>query len=853
MTERRLAHYRLLQPIGQGGMGVVYEATDTRLARCVAVKLLPASLADDPLAVARFLREGRAAAALCHPRVCAVYDLGESEGQPFIVMERLHGTTLRRALAGGPLPLQRTLEVAAQVAEALEAAHAAGIVHRDVKPSNVFLTRDGSAKLTDFGLARRVERRDGDGDPEAATGSGWAGPLTRAGAAVGTVGYMSPEQARGEVVDARSDLFSLGAVVYEMATGRPPFTGPTDAVTFEAILGQSPPPPRALNPSIPGELESILEKALEKERSLRYQTAADLRVDLLRAARSVSGPARPAAAENATSGRPIGRRRWLRPLAAGAALLAALALVAWASRRLSQHAPPQFTQLTFRRGIVHSARFTRDGHTVVYSALWDGGAPAIFSRRLDSPASAPLDLPPATLLSLSAAGELAILLAPPGEHGVVWLGTLARVPLTGGPVRRLLDGVLDADWSPDGRELAVVRWLDGRFQLEYPIGTLRLRPCPPTRVRVSPDGATLALLDDDDGILLIDRAGRTRRLRVARCRQRLAWLPDGRSLLVDAGDSDLHRTLRRVTTSGDVQEICALAGTLVVHDVSRDGRVLLHHGFERWDVRAREPGKTEEREASAFANSSVVGLSSSGAQVLLWYHGDGPPGAALLQPTRGGPPLRLGEGRAHGLSADARYVLLETGEPARFSLTPTGAGEPQLLPSAPFQGFVSAWRVDEHAVGFDAAAPGGQPRSFLLSPPSGSVTTLTREGMRVVPGTLPDGGLLARGDDGSLFALPATGGPGHALPFRLPSDPFFEAVRVSGDGRRLFVRDGSVPAHLSVVDLATGRRSPWLELGPRGTTGVGHVWSIQLTPDGSGYAYTHGLFLQDLYLVQGLP
>ncbi len=654
------------------------------------------------------------AATLSHPRVCAVLDVGEDAGQPFIVMELLEGMTLRRALSGRPLPVERVLGLGAQLAEALEAVHARGLVHRDVKPSNVFLARDGSVRLTDFGLARHVERRSGDVDRDADTGSGRPEPLTRAGAAVGTAGYMSPEQARAEPVDARSDLFSLGAVLYEMATGRPPFAGTSDAVTFEAILGREPVPPRALNPEVPEELAAIVGKALEKDRALRYQTAADLKVDLQRAARP-RAKAASSPAGDATGG---SGRRWLRRAVASAVPVAALALGAWLSHRLWEQVPPRFTQLTFRRGIVTSARLTPDGHTVVYSALWDGEPPEVFSRRLDSPASAPLGLPPATLLSVSSRGELAILLAPSGERGVLWLGTLARVPLSGGPVRPLLDGVLDADWSPDGRELAVIRWREGQFQLEYPIGTLRLRPCPPTRVRTSPQGDGLALLDEDDGILLLDRTGRQRRLHVARNRQRLAWSPRGDSLLVDAGESDLHRTLRRVTTSGVVTEICALAGTLVVHDVARDGRVLVHHGFERWDVRARAPGDADEREASAFANSGVVGLSADGSQALLWYHGEGPPGAALLQPTRGGPPLRLGEGQAHGLSADGRFVLLEVGQPPRFSLTPTGVGEPLCCR-------LQRWQV--------SCRRGGSTSARSASTPPGRGSNRDRSSLRSLP------------------------------------------------------------------------------------------------------------------------
>jgi hypothetical protein len=857
LRQRLVSHYRILDPIGRGGMGVVYEAEDTRLGRRVAVKMLPPEMATEAKAVTRFLREGKAAATLNHPNICGVLDVGEDGGQPFIVMERLSGMTLRSAIAGHAMPAERVLDLGVQMAEALAAAHARGVIHRDVKPGNVFLTRDGAVKLTDFGLAKRVEPRTGEPLRDADTDTG--APLTREGASLGTVGYMSPEQARGEEVDARADLFALGAVLYEMGTGRPPFTGATDAVTFEAILGREPVRPETLNPDLPREVAAILEKALEKDRDLRYQTAADLRADLLRARRAttrVRPPGEKGSPEGARDEARPGRSRWARRAAALGLLLAALALGAAASRALwPALPPPKFTQLTFRRGTVLSARLTPDGHTVVYSALWDGASPGVFSRRLDNPVSVSLGLPPATLLAVSSRGELAILLAPPGERGVVWLGTLARVPLSGGPVRPLLDGVLDADWAPDGRDLALVRWQDGQFQLEYPMGRVLLRPCPPTRVRVSPDGTRLALLDEDDGLLLIDRTGAAARVRVARYRQRLAWSPRGDSVLVDAGETDLRRTLRRVTPRGEVKEICALAGTMVVHDVSRDGRVLLHHGFERWDVRARVPGEPAEREASAFANSAVAGLAGDGSQVLLWHHGEGPPGVTLLQPTGGGPALRVGDGHPLGLSADARHVVLESvaGGEARVTLLPTGVGEARRLATGRLSRFGKAWRIDDGVVGLDAAEPGRPARSFLVTAQDGAPRPVTPEGSLVVPGALPGGLVLARAGDGSLATHTSAGGEGGPVGWRLPSDPFLEVVRVSGDGRFLFVREGSVPARIGRVELRTGKRTPWMELGPQSTTGAGHIWSVLLTPDGRGYAYTHGFFLQDLFLVEGLP
>ncbi len=507
--------------------------------------------------------------------------------------------------------------------------------------------------------------------------------------------------------------------------------------------------------------------------------------------------------------------------------------------------------MTFRRGVVTSARFSSDGQTVVYSALWDGGPPEIFSRRLDSPASTSLGLPPATLLSVSSRGELAVLVAPPGERGVVWLGTLARVPLSGGPLRPVLDGVLDADWSPDGRELAAIRWSGGQFQLEYPLGRVLLRPCLATRLRVSPRGDRVALLDPD-GLLVVDGKGARTRLALPPAHQRLAWSGD-ESLLVDAADSDLRRTLRRVWLSGKITEACALAGTLVVHDVSRDGRVLIHHGFERWSVRARAAGETEEHDASVYANSQVQGLSADGERILLWDGGEGPPGSALLHPTRGGPSLRLGEGHPLGLSADAAWLLLDRRAVSggRIVLAPSGAGTPRPLELGLLQ-FSGPFHVAANVVGFNAAEPGRPGRSFLYDVESARARAVTPEGSLAAPGVLPSGELLARADDGTLTLHALSSGRSRALPWKLPADPFLETVGTIENGRFLLVRQGSIPARIDRIEIENGSRHPWKTLAPPDATAVGHVWTILVTPDGRGYAYTHGLFLEDLFLVEGL-
>jgi serine/threonine protein kinase/outer membrane protein assembly factor BamD (BamD/ComL family) len=302
MVGRLISHYKVVEQIGAGGMGVVYKAEDTRLGRFLALKFLPIDASQDQLALERFTREARAASAFNHPAICTIYDIGEFEGRQFIAMELLDGQPLDKLIDGKPLPMRQVIELGIQIADALDAAHAQGILHRDIKPANIFVTTRGVAKVLDFGLAKLAPmHRDTFG------GTGGAAPtiaeslLTTGGLAVGTVAYMSPEQARGEDLDVRSDLFSLGVVLHEMATGRQAFQGNTTAVVFDAILNRMPPPATSVNPEVPPELERIIDKAIEKDRDLRYQTAADIRSDLQRLKRArESGSAAYAAAQSAS-------------------------------------------------------------------------------------------------------------------------------------------------------------------------------------------------------------------------------------------------------------------------------------------------------------------------------------------------------------------------------------------------------------------------------------------------------------------------------------------------------------------------------------------------------------------------
>jgi eukaryotic-like serine/threonine-protein kinase len=276
LVGQQISHYRILKKLGGGGMGVVYEAQDTRLGRHVALKFLPEEVARDAKVLERFEREARAASALTHPHICTIYDFGECERGPFLVMEVLEGSTLKHRISGKPLPFESVIELGIQIAEALEAAHAKDVLHRDITPANVFITQRGEAKLLDFGLAKLTGATAETLISQEAKVTEHLKDLTLPGVLMGTAPYMSPEQIRGEPVDARSDIFSFGAVLYEMATGQPPFSGETIEQIREAILSKQPTSPRKLNPRLPTRLEGVVLKALEKERSARYQSASDL-------------------------------------------------------------------------------------------------------------------------------------------------------------------------------------------------------------------------------------------------------------------------------------------------------------------------------------------------------------------------------------------------------------------------------------------------------------------------------------------------------------------------------------------------------------------------------------------------
>ena len=846
----RLGPYELLAPLGAGGMGEVVRARDTRLDRAVALKLLPAEFARDPDRRRRFEREARAVASLSHPHICALFDVGREDGVDFLVMEHLEGRTLAERLEEGALPVEQVLRFGEEIASALEEAHRHGIVHRDLKPANVMLT-PGGVKLLDFGVAKLRERERAGGDETTRTDVA-AAPLTGENETLGTLPYMAPEQLEGEPADERTDLFALGVVLYEAATGRRAFTGKSRASVAAAILHGEPPPMASLRPLTPPALERMVRTCLAKDPADRWQTAREARLALRWILDGDAGPG-PAPAR-------ARRSAWTGRLAAvAAAVLVVGGILGWAVARLAPAEPDVvFRRITFQRGNVLHGRFARDSETVIYGAAWQGRPAEVFLARADGTGARPLALPSADIQAISPAGEMAVLLKRESQTTPTGGGMLAVVPLTGGAPREILDGVLRADWGPGGEELAVVRELDGLYRIEYPIHhDLYRTPRWIRGMRVSPDGAWVAFAEITRGLAaslkVVDRRGEVRTLAEDWCGMlRPAWR--GGEIVFGGGPTCAERAIRAVTPQGAMRALYPFTGSnLIVHDVAPDGRLLVESDSNWSGLVARGAGAASESDLSWLGGAVVRDLSADGSAVLYSEAGEGASraGEVYLRRLDGSPAVRLGEGSALALSPDGRWAL-SVAPPERqgLELQPIGAGESLRLPTGGVAPLADAvFLADGRRIVFAGSEGDRPPRLWIAETGRFAPRALTPEGVALGLAASPDGREVAAngfGDGGGIY--PVDGGEPRPVPGLLPGDV---PIQWSADGADLFLfRRGELPAPIVRLEIASGRRRDWRTLAPT-APGVIRIHAARISRDGLAYAYSYdSVRLSDLYVVE---
>jgi Tol biopolymer transport system component len=663
---------------------------------------------------------------------------------------------------------------------------------------------------------------------------------------LGTVGYMSPEQVRGQPVDHRSDIFSFGSVLYEMLSGKRAFRGPSTVETLNAILKEDPPSLSETNRSLPPALERIVGHCLEKNPEERFQSARDIAFDL----EQLSGTSQTAGVAPVSGGP---RPRVGVPLSIAVAV-AALGLGVVLGRRGESAKAPSFERLTFRRESVAAARFAPDGRTVVYESLPGGPVSDLLTAQAGSPESRRLDVKDARLSSVSSKGELAVRL----RRGSEGSRTLARMPLSGGAPRDVADDIDDADWSPDGATLAMLRFTGSLESLEFPPGKVLYQAPSLTWIRVSPRGDRIAFAehpvwgDNRGDIAVVDLAGKKTTLSSGWADLgRLAWSPDGREIFFSATSEGPEHSIHAVDLKGRERLVYRLPGSVDVYDVNANGRLLLgmRHGQPR--ILGLAPGDKAERDLSWLDYGIVHELSRDGKTVLFDEEGlgGGPEYATYLRGMDGSPPVRLGSGSARALSPDGKWALaLTLKAPVRAVLLPTGTGEPRELPRGTLaQLHQAVFTSDSKRVLLIANEAGHDLRLWIQEIAGGDPKPVTSEGRVGLP--TPDGTAVAVYTKTGYELQPVPESPARPIAGIASAD---ELIRFTADGRVLIVRArGDQPARLFKVDVASGQRVAFKEIGPaEAMTGV--VTNLDITDDGRAYVYNHRDTIDTLYLADGL-
>jgi eukaryotic-like serine/threonine-protein kinase len=846
-----LGPYTILGLLGAGGMGEVYRARDSQLGREVAIKVLPPEFLNDPERLARFEREKSVLASLNHPHIAAIYTIQPVAEGHALVLELVEGPTLAERLARGPMSGAEALRIATQIADALEAAHEKGIIHRDLKPANIKVTPAGVVKVFDFGLAKAIATDALSGDPTKSPTLALDGTADRV---IGTPAYMSPEQARAQAVDKRTDIWAFGCVLYEMLTGRPAFAGPTVADTLAAVIEREP-DWTSLPSAVPAAIRRLLRRCLEKDARRRLHDIADARIEIEEAQ---------APSETGTPPRSSARSLWL----VGGVIAAAgfVAAGAFLILRRGSGEPPIYHQITFRRGAVEGARFAPDGETVLFGANWDGQPVRLFSTRINNAEPSALPFDNSTLLAVSSSGQMAI------RRGKTPLtpGTLAVAPITGTQTpRELVTDAFEADWSPHGDTLVVTHVVNGRFRLESPPGTVLYDPGQTIlSPHFSPNGDAIAFIELLGGspgsglaggarIAVRDLAGRVKVLSDGWGEAfSLAWSPDGGEIWFSAREAASQSgglALHAVTLSGRHRVVARMPGILFLDQIWPDGRVLLERADWPVTMMCRAPGAANEQNLSWLDFSAAKEMSGDGRTVVFDEAGiaGGSRGAAYMRKLDGSAAVRLDEGQTLALSPDGGSVLTFLSDVRdQLHIVPTGPGQTRVLRAAGMSYVTARWFPDGQHLLVSAQEPGHTPSLFVQGLDGGAPRRLLDDA--VAGAVSPDGRTVATIDRAGVIALTPVYGGRPRLVRGVP--PGASLLRWSDTNRYVFLQaDNLFPARILKFDLETGRAEAWLMLGPSDMAGVRrNNGYIALSPDGRSYCYSYVRFLSTLFVVEGL-
>jgi eukaryotic-like serine/threonine-protein kinase len=856
----KLGPYQITSPLGAGGMGEVYRALDTRLNRVVAVKILPQHLSSNPDLKQRFDREARAISSLNHPRICTLHDVGHQNGIDFLVMEFLEGEPLSERLRKGPLSIKESLKIGVEICEALEAAHRAGIVHRDLKPGNIMLTKSG-AMLMDFGLAKSIAA----GPASAASAPLLSAaqtmseatpisPLTSAGTVIGTIQYMAPEQIEGKEADSRSDLFALGAVLYEMTTGKRPFEGKSQISLASAILEKDPEPMRTLKPLTPSSLERVVATCLAKNPDARFQSARDIQLQLEWIAADLSqGPA-PAATTAPSSM----LSKWLPWALALAAVLVATALVLFGHR---EKPAPIYTNVSARAGALFGARFSHDGQTIVYSGRWEDAPVQISVARVGSSDSRALGIPNAEIAALSSTDELAIFLGCQDNFRLNCGGTLATVSLAGGSPRIVADHVAQADWHPDGKNMVISVTTHDGPRLEYPPGRVLYQQKAGWfgRPRFSPDGTMIAFENhpiehnDDGEVDVIDLKGNRSVLFKSDSVEGVAWSPDGKEVwFASAQNGGWADTLFAMKPGGKLRTILT-APSIRLHDISKDGLVLLSIDAWRDQLRGFFPGDKEDHLYSWLDSTGPTSLSADGRFVAFYEGGEiyrlDNDVQAYYRPTDGSPAVRLGPGGVV-IAPDGKSVLVASNHGERrlpLQLQPLGPGQSRNMPTPGLIAFnMMNWSDGGQRIAYEAQSEQGDWNVYTQWIASGPPVRIA-PGRDVNPVLSPDGKTVAISQPGrGILLYPADGGD--PTPLKNAQENEMPA-RFANSGKSLLVAAPSDQGLvLTLIDLNNGHRELWKRVPAEDR----YTYIFSATPDLKYYAYAFPGFSSVLYTIENL-